>query len=167
MKAECVHLLTFKSDEQPLEFIDPGKRAFHHKAFFVHCAVKMALAPALGTLTIALVFRNIRSYTAIPKQFTGRFCVKRTIGIKVGVSIREFKLIELPKQVFEAISQLITIIMVASNHFACGKNETIGVRYRDDIAGFGLFSTLIGDRFAPFFAAQWLPSRLRIAKLSS
>jgi hypothetical protein len=59
MKAERVHLLAFKSDEQPLEFIDPGKRAFHHKAFFVHRAVKMALASALGTLTIALVFRNI------------------------------------------------------------------------------------------------------------
>ena len=167
MKAERVHLLTLKSDEKPLEFIDPGKRAFSNKAFFVNCAVKMALAPALGTLTIAFVFRNIRSYTAIPKQFTGLFCVKRTIGIKVGVSIREVKLIQLPKQVFEAIGQLITIIMVPSNHFACGKNETIGVRYWNDIAGFGLFSTLVGDRFAPFFAAQWLPSRLRIARFSS
>ena len=167
MKAESVHLLALKSDEKPLEFIDPSKRAFRDKAFFVHRAVKMALAPALGALTIAFVFRNIRSYTAIPKQFTCLFCIKRTIGIKVGVSIGEVKLIELPKQVFEAIGQLITIIMVPSNHFACGKNETIGVGYWDDIAGFGLFSTLIGDHFAPFFAALWLPSRLRIAKLSS
>ena len=167
MKAERVHLLTFKSDEKPFEFIDPGKRAFSDKAFFVHRAVKMALAPALGALTIAFVFWDIRSYTAIPKEFTSLLCVERTIGIKVGVSIREVKLIELPKQVFEAIGQLITIIMVPSNHFACGNNEAIGVGYWDDIAGFGLFSTLIGDRFAPFFAAQWLPSRLRIAKFSS
>ena len=167
MKAERVHLLAFKSDEKPLEFIDPGKRAFHNKAFFVHRAVKMALAPALGTLTIAFVFRNIRSYTAIPKQFTGLFCVKRTIGSKVGVSIREFKLIELPKQVFEAIGQIITIIMVPSNHFSGGNNQAIGVGYWDDIAGFRLFPALIGDRFAPFFAALWLPSRLRIAKFSS
>ena len=167
MKAERVYLLAFKPDEQPLEFIDPGKRAFHDKAFFVNRAVKMALAPALGTLTIAFVFRNIRSYTAIPKQFTGLFCIKRTIGIKVGVSVGEFTPIQLPKQLFEAIGQIITIIMVASHHVACGKNETIGVRYWDDIAGFGLFSTLIGDRFAPFFAALWLPSRLRIARFSS
>ena len=167
MKAESVHLLALKPDEKPLEFIDPGKRAFSDKAFFVHRAVKMALAPALGALPIAFVFWDIRSYTAIPKQFTGLFCIKRTIGIKVGVSIREFKLIQLPKQVFEAIGQFITIIMVASNHVACGNNESIGVGYWDDIAGFGLFSTLIGDRFAPFFAAQWLPSRLRIAKFSS
>jgi len=167
MKAERVHFLALKPDEQPLEFIDPGKRAFHNKAFFVHRAVKMALAPALGTLTIAFVFRNIRSYTAIPKQCAGLFCIKRTIGIKVGISVGEFTPIQLPKQVFEAIGQIITIITVSSNHFACGKNETIGVRYWDDIAGFGLFSTLIGDRFAPFFAALWLPSRLRIARFSS
>ena len=167
MKAERVHLLALKPDEKPLQFIDPGKCAFSDKAFFVHRVVKMALAPAFGALTIAFVFGNIRSYTAIPKQFPGLFCVKRAIGIKVGVSIREVKLIQLSKQVSEAIGQLITIIMVPSNHFACGKNETIGVRYWDDIAGFGLFSTLIGDRFAPFFAALWLPSRLRIAKFSS
>ena len=167
MKAERVHLLALKPDEQPLEFIDPSKRAFRDKAFFVHRAVKMALAPALGALTIAFVLRNIRSYTALPKELTGLFCIKRTIGIKVGVSIGEFKLIQLPKQVSYAIGQIITIIMVPSDHFACGKNETIGVSYWNDIAGFGLFSTLIGDRFAPFFAALWLPSRLRIAKLSS
>ena len=167
MKAEKVHLLALKPDEKSLEFIDPGKRAFIDKAFFVDRAVKMALAPALGPLTIAFVFRNIRSDTAIPKEFTGLLCVKRTISIKVGVSIREFKLIELPKQVFKAIEQLITIIMVPSNHFACGNNEAIGVRYWDDIASFGFFPTLIGDRFAPFFAALWLPSRLRIARFSS
>ena len=167
MKAERVHLLALKPDEKPLEFIDPSKRAFRDKAFFVHRAVKMALAPALGALPIAFVFRNIRSYTAIPKQFPGLFCIERTIGIKVGVSIREFKLIQLPKQIFEAIGQLIAIVMVPSNHFACGKNETIGIGYWDDIAGSRLFSTLIGDRFAPFFAALWLPSRLRIATFSS
>ena len=167
MKAERVHLLALKPDEQPLKFIDPGKRAFRDKAFFVHRAVKMALAPAFGALTIAFVFWDIRSHTAIPKQFTRLLCVKRTIGIKVGISIREFKLIELPKQVFEAIGQIITIIMVPSNHFACGNNEAIGVRYWDDSAGFGLFSTLISDRFAPFFAALWLPSRLRIARFNS
>lgn len=167
MKAKRVHFLALKPDEETLEFIDPSKRAFRDKAFFVHRAVKMALAPTLGALTIAFVLRNIRPYTAIPKQLTRLFCIKRTISIKIGVSIGKFKLIQLPKQVFEAIGQLITIIMVPSNHFACGKNETIGVGYWDDIAGFGLFSTLIGDRFAPFFAALWLPSRLRIARFSS
>ena len=167
MKAEKIHLLTLKPNQQTLEFVDPCKGSFVHEAFFVHSFVKMTLAPTLCALAIALIFRNIRSYTAIPEQLPCLFCVKRTISIKVGVSIREFKLIELSKQVFEAIGQLITIIMVPSNHFACGKNETIGVGYGDDIAGFGLFSTLIGDRFAPFFAALWLPSRLRIAKFSS
>ena len=167
MKAERVHLLAFKPDEKSLECIDPGKRAFSDKAFFVHRAVKMALASALRALTIAFVFWDIRSYTAIPKEFTRLLCVKRTICIKVGVSIGEFKLIKLPKQIFEAIGQIVTIVMVPSNHFTCRNNEAIGVGYWEDIAGFGLFSALIGDRFAPFFAALWLPSRLRIAKFNS
>ena len=167
MKAKKIHLLALKPDQQALEFVDPGKRAFIHEAFFVHSCIKMALAPTLGTFTITFIFRNIRSYTAMPEEFTGLLRVKRTIRIKVGVGICESQLIESPEQVFEAIGQIITIIMVPSNHFACGKYETIGIGYRDDIAGFGLFSTLIGDRFAPFFAALWLPSRLRMAKFSS
>src|SRR5689334_20638530 len=39
--------------------------------------------------------------------------------------------------------------MVSSNHFSGGHNEAIGVRYRDDIAGFCLFPALVGDRVAP------------------
>ena len=167
MKAERVHLLALKPNEQPLEFIDPSKRAFCDKAFFVHRTVKMALAPTLGAFPIALIFRDIRSYTAIPEQFTRLFCVKSTICIKVGVRICEFKLIKLLKQVFQARGQVVTIIMVPSNHFTGGNNEAIGVRYWDNIAGFGLFPALIADRFAPFFAALWLPSRLRIAKFRS
>jgi hypothetical protein len=167
MKAKKILLLTLKPDQEPLEFVDPCEGSFVHEAFFVHGCVKMTLAPTLCVLAITLIFRDIRSYTAIPEQLPGLFCVKCAICIKIGVSIREFKMIELPKQVFEPVGQVITISVVASNHFTCGKNEAIGVRYGENVAGFGLFSALIGDRFAPFFAALWLPSRLRIAKFNS
>jgi len=167
MKAEKIDLLALKPNQQTLEFVDPCKGSFSHKALFVHGWVKMALAPTLCPFAIALIFRDIRSYAAIPEQLTRLFCVKRTICIKVGVRICEFKLIKLLKQVFQASGQLVAIIMVPSNHFSGGNNEAIGVGYWDDIAGFSLFPALIGDRFAPFFAALWLPSRLRIAKFSS
>ena len=167
MKAEKIHLLALKPDQETFEFVDPCKGSFRHEALFVHGWVKMALAPTLGAFPIALIFRDIRSYTAIPEQFTRLFCVKSTICIKVGVRICEFKLIKLLKQVFQARGQVVTIIMVPSNHFTGGNNEATGVRYWDNIAGFGLFPALIADRFAPFFAALWLPSRLRIAKFRS
>lgn len=167
MKAEKIHLLALKPDQETFEFVDPCEGSFSHKALFVHGWVKLALAPTLGAFAIALIFRDIRSYTAIPQQFTRLFCVKSTICIKVGVRICEFKLIKLLKQVSYAIGQVVTIIMVPSNHFTGGNDEAIGVRYWNDSAGFGLFPALIGDRFAPFFAALWLPSRLRIAKFSS
>jgi hypothetical protein len=167
MKAEKIDLLALKPNQQTLEFVDPCKGSFSHKALFVYGWVKMALAPTLGTFAIALIFGDIRSDTTIPEQLTRLFCVKSTIGIKVGVCICEFKLIKLLKQVFQASSQVVTIIMVPSNHFAGGNNEAIGVSYWNDIAGLGFFPALIGDCFAPFFAALWLPSRLRIAKFSS
>ena len=167
MKAEKIDLLALKPDQQTLEFVDPGKGSFRHKALFVHGWVKMALAPTLWPFAIALIFWDIRSYTAIPEQFTRLFCIKRTIGIKVGVRIGEFKLIKLLKQGFQASGQVVAIIMVPSNYFTGGNNEAIGVGYWDDVAGFGLFPTLIGNRLAPFFAALWLPSRLRIAKFNS
>jgi len=167
MKAEKIDLLALKPDQQTFEFVEPCKGSFSHEALLVHGRVKMALAPALGAFAVALIFRDIRSYTTIPEQFTRLVCVKSTICIKVGVRICEFKPIKLLKQVFQASSQVVTIIMIPSNHFTAGNNEAIGVGYWDDIARFGLFPTLIGDRFAPFFAALWLPSRLRIAKFSS
>lgn len=167
MKAEKVHLLALKPNEEPLEFINPGKCAFSNKAFFVDGGVKMALAPAFRSLTIAFVFGNIRSNATVPQEFACIFGVKGTVSIKEGVPICKLQVVKLAKQVFETVKQSVTIIMIASNHLAGRKNVAIGVRYWDDVAGFGLFSALIGDRFAPFFAALWLPSRLRIAKFSS
>ena len=97
MKAEKIHLLTLKPDQETLELVNPCKGSLVHEAFFVHGFVKMTLAPTLCVLAIALIFRNIRSYTAIPEQLSCLFCVKCTICSKVGISIHEFKMIELPK----------------------------------------------------------------------
>ena len=95
MKAEKIDLLALKPNQQTLEFVDPCKGSFVHEAFFVHGFVKMTLAITLCVLAIALIFRNIRSYTAIPEQFTRLFCIKSTICIKIGIRIGEFKLIKL------------------------------------------------------------------------
>jgi hypothetical protein len=128
MKAEKVHRLALKPDEQPLEFINPGKRAFIDKAFFVDGAVKMALAPALRPLTIAFVFGNIRSNATVPQEFAGIFGIKGTVSIKEGLPIRKVQVVELAKQVFETVNESVTIIMIASNHLAGRKNVAIGVR---------------------------------------
>ena len=105
MKAEKVHLLALKPDEEPLEFINPSKRAFIDKAFFVDGGVKMAPAPALHPFTIAFVFGNIRSNATVPQEFARIFGVKGTVSIKEGVSIRKLQVVKLAKQVFEAVKQ--------------------------------------------------------------
>ncbi len=118
-------------------------------------------------LPISLVLGYIGLYTAIPQQFARIFRVKCTIGIKEGICIAQFHPIELTKQLFELSNQLVTIVMIAGNHFAGGQNVAVRIRYRNDVAGFCFLATLIRDRFAPFFAALWLPSRLRIDKFNS
>ncbi len=90
MKAEKVHLLALKPDKEPLEFINPGKRAFIDKAFFVDGTVKMALTPALRPFPIAFVFGNIRSNATVPQEFARIFGVKGTVSSKEGVPIRKF-----------------------------------------------------------------------------
>ena len=167
MKSEKVGLLALKPDQEALELVNPRKGTLCDKAFLVHRSVKVALPTALSLLPIALIFSNIGSYTAVPQQFARIFGVKCTVGIKEGICIAQFHLIELIKHVFKPSNQLITIVMVASNHFAAGQNIAVRIRYRNDVAGFCLLATLIGNRFAPFFAALWLPSRLRIDKFNS
>jgi hypothetical protein len=56
--------------------------------------------------------------------------------------------------------------VIAGNNLACRDDGAIGVGYGDDIAGFRFLASLIGDIFAPFLAALWLPSRLRIDKFN-
>ena len=127
MKAEKIHLLTLKPDEQPLEFINPGKCAFINKAFFVDSAVKMAFAPALGSFSVAFIFGNVRSNASIPQQFACILGVKGAVSIKKGIAIREFQVVKLAKQIFEMLNECVTIIMIASNHLTRRKNVAISI----------------------------------------
>jgi hypothetical protein len=125
MEPHPIHRLALKPNEETLELVDPGEGTLIHKALFVDRLVKMALPTTLGALPIALVFRNIRSHASIPKQFPCLFCVKCTISIKECTAIVKSKLVQLAKDVFEAMNELVTIVVITSNNLACGKNEAV------------------------------------------
>ena len=94
-------------------------------------------------------------------------------GIKAAICIEESALIvqsvpfHVGNQILEFLFQLVAVIMIARNNPSCRDDRAIAVGYWQDSAGFGLLSPLVGDRFAPFFAALWLPSRLSADKFSS
>jgi hypothetical protein len=167
MKSKKIGLLAFKADQQSLKLVDPCKGALCDKALLVHRLVKMTLPTALCSLAIALVFGNIGSDTTIPQQFARIFRIKPTISIKEAVRIAQFHLIKLTKHIFEPSNQLVTIVMIACNHFTRGQNVAVRISYGNDVTRLCLLATLIGDCFAPFFAALWLPSRLRIDRFNS
>ena len=167
MKAHPIHLSALKAHEQALKLVDPGKGSLADKALLVHGLVEMTLPPTFHALTIALIFRNIGLHSSVPQELACRFGVKTTVTIKKCVCIIQSKRIELAKNALQPVDELVVVVMIASDDLACCQDKAIGVGQRKDVAGFGFLSPLIGDFFAPFFAALWLPSKLRIDKLSS
>ncbi len=167
MKAETIGGFAFETDQQGLEFVNPGERSFTHEASLVRLVVEMSFSSTFDMFPIALVLRNIRNDAPIPQQFPGCSRIKATIGIKE----RTFIVQSTPSHVCEGVLQLLfelkAVVMVPSNDTRRRDDRTVLVRHWEDITGFGFLSTLIADAFAPFFAALWLPSRLSSDKFNS
>lgn len=167
MKSKKIDLFTLKPNKETLKLVNPGERAFTYKPLFVYAWVKMTLSTSFRALPIALIFGDIWAHAAIPKELARFFRVKRTVCMKESVLIVEAQGVQLTNYHFETVDQVITIVVIAGNYLTGGKNKAGRIGYRQDIAGFCLLSALVGDCFAPFFAALWLPARLRIDKFSS
>ncbi len=79
--------------------------------------------------------------------------------MKISTNKRNSDLTHLAEKLFQSIGHLIPIVMMTSDNVTCRTNVSITISYGDNSTGFGFFATLIGDIFAPFCAARWLPSR--------
>ena len=167
MESKTIRRFPFKADQQRLEFVDPGERSLTHEAMFIHLAVKMPFAATLNRPSITFIFSNIGNQPMIPEQFPCSTGVKAAICIEESTFIVQFVSFHVRNKILEFLFQLITIIMIASNDSRRANDIPVAVRYWQDIAGFGLLSSLICYVFAPFFAALWLPSRLSSDKFNS
>ena len=167
MEAETVRRFPFKADQQGLEFVNPGECSLTHETVSIDLAVKMSFAATLHKLSVAFIFCNIGDQPMIPEQLPCRTGIKTAIGIEEGTFIIQLIPLHVSNQVLEFLFQIIAVIMIARNNPSCRDDRAIAVGYWQDIAGFGLLSPLVGDRFAPFFAALWLPSRWISDKFNS
>ena len=156
-----------KTDQQGLEFVNPGEGTLAHKAIFVHHRVEMAFASALHVFAIALVFRNIGFDTAIPQQFACFARIKRTISIEIGAMVVQTTAFHIIETVDNLLFEIITVIMLPCKYSRRGNNVPVRIGYWQDVTGLSFLSPLIADGFAPFFAALWLPSRLSTDKFNS
>ncbi len=167
MEAKAMNCFPLKSDQQRLEFVNPGERSLTDKATFVHNRIEVSLASTFDFLSIALVLRNVGLDPTIPQDLARRSCIEATIRIEDGTFVVQSTSRHISKDVLELLHKLITIIMMTRDN-SCGRSDVaIRVCYWQNVAGLGLLSPLIGNFFAPFFAALWLPSRLSSDKFKS
>ncbi len=158
---------SLKSDQQRLEFVNPCERSLTHKAPLVHQYIEMSLTSTLDTLSIALVLCNVGLNPAIPQYLSRSSCIEAAICVEDRSFVIQSTSLQVSEDIPKLLHKLIPVIMIASYDACRCKNVPISIGYRQNVAGLGLLSALIGDFFAPFFAALWLPSRLSSDKLSS
>ena len=59
MSTQETSIVPFKANEQPFEFVHPGKGAFGTETAFIDICIEKALPPSLGLLAITQVLWNI------------------------------------------------------------------------------------------------------------
>jgi hypothetical protein len=167
MEAKTMSCFPLKSDQQGLELVNPSEGSLTDKAALVHNRVEMSFASPFDCLSIALVLRNVGLDTTIPQHLPCGSSVKAAIGVEDGTFVDQSTSLHVSKDVLQLLNKLVSIIMIAGNDTCRRENVAISIGYREDIAGLCLLSSLVGDFFAPFFAALWLPSRLSSDKFNS
>ncbi len=167
MESQTIGRFALKSDQQGLEFVNPRERSFTNEATLVRGCVEMALPSTLDRFPIAFILHNIGFDPTVPQQFSRCTCVEATIHVEYGAVVAQSTPFHVSEYVFKLLLKLIAIVVMASNDTCCGNNVTVSISYWQNVARLGLLSALIGDSFAPFFAALWLPSRLSSDKCNS
>ena len=167
MESKAMSCFSLKSDQQGLEFVNPGEGSLTHEPPLVHTRIEIALPSTLGLLSVALVLHNVGLDPAIPQNLPRSSCVEAAICVEDGTFVVQSTSLHVSDDILKLLNKVISIIMMTSYDARRRENVPSSISYRQNVAGLGLLSALIGDFFAPFFAALWLPSRLSSDKFSS
>ncbi len=167
MESKAVSCFSLKSDQQGLELVNPRERSLTDEAALVHTRIKVSLPSTFDLLSVAFVLRNVRLDPPIPQHLPCSSSIEAAIRIEDSTFVLQSTSLHISKDILELLHKLITIVMMTRDN-SCGRSDVaIPVCYWQDIAGLCLLSSLIGNFFAPFFAALWLPSRLSSDKFNS
>ena len=167
MEPEKIATFALKSYQQRPKLVDPCEGTFNCEASFVHVTVEMPLPTAFCRFSTSLVFINVRNNASVPEHLACSASVKTTVRIEERTCIRQSSPLQVSKQLFECLCQLIRVVVIASNNTGRRKNISITINQWQYVTGFGFLSPLIGYAFAPFLATLWLPSRCNSDKFSS
>jgi hypothetical protein len=66
MESKAMSCFPLKSDQQGLEFVNPGEGSLTHETPLIHTLVEISFSSTLDLLSTALVLRNVGLDTPIP-----------------------------------------------------------------------------------------------------
>jgi hypothetical protein len=167
MEPKAMSHFPLKSDQQGLEFVNPGERSLTHEAMLVHLSVEVTVPATFDHFSVPFIFWNVGCHTTIPQHLT------HSAGIKTAICIenRTFDIQATAPHIIEHVRYLllkvIAIIMISCNNAGRRNDRSIPIGYWQYVACFCPLPALIGNFFTPFFAALWLPSRLSSDKFKS
>ena len=88
----------------------------------------------------------------IPQHLATSPRIKGAIRIEEGPLSIQSTALQILEELLELLFKLKGIIMLTRNNLCGRKNVATGIRYWQNIAGFGFLSSLIGNVVTPFFA---------------
>lgn len=150
MAAKKVGSFAIKADKQSAELVNPGEGAFTGETLTVHLGAKQAFTPALGGFAVARIFRDVGNKAMIEAHFTGITGIESAVGIEQGPGKAQPQPFEGLESGLKLWFQTKGIMVIASDDARRGDHKAIGIRDRQDIAGFGAFSLLVGHTFTTF-----------------
>jgi hypothetical protein len=127
MEPEKIVPFALKSYQQRPKLVDPGEGTFNREAPFVHVAVEIPLPTAFCRFSTSLVFINVRNNASVPEHLTRSAGVKTTVRIEECTRIRQSSPLQVSKQLFERLRQLIRIVVITSNNIGCRKDISIAI----------------------------------------
>lgn len=83
MSPQEASIVPFKPNQQPFEFVDPGKRTLGTKSILVDVGIEKALPTPFGLLPITRILGNVGDQAVIEASFTGFSGIKAHIGVEI------------------------------------------------------------------------------------
>src|SRR5262249_28085549 len=127
---------TFKSEQQPLEFIFPGKGPLDTHPQGMDDGVEQPLAPALGVLAVAGVLCDVGDHPRIENALTIRSGVKAAVEIDISPSEVQADLFRHLLQGVQTLGQQDHVRLIDGGQKGGGQHVAIVAGHGDDLLPF-------------------------------
>src|SRR5262245_41325428 len=149
---------TFKTEQQPLEFVLPRKGPLDTHPQGMDGSVEQPLAPALGVLAVAGVLFDVGDHPRIENALPIRSGVKAAVEIDRSASEVHPDLFRHLLQGVQTLGQQDHVRLIDGCHGEGSQHIAIVVGHGDDLLSLLVFVARVANAIAPFLATVLVPS---------